>query len=107
MSVELAVRIAGVGQLALAAASLAIPFVLRWREQTSLLQPLLRRVFWVYAAYLLGLHVAFGLLSSLGTAWLLDGSPLARAVTGFLTVYWGTRLGLQFVLFQTPDAPRG
>ena len=107
MSIETAVRLAGYGQLALAAASIAIPFVLRWREQTALLRPLLRQIFWVYAAYLLGLHVAFGLLSAAAPEWLTDGSPLATAVTGFLTAYWGIRLGLQFFYFDTSDAPRG
>jgi hypothetical protein len=107
MSTVSVVRLAGFAQLALAVASLAIPFALRWREETALLRPLLRRLFWVYAGYLLGLHVAFGTLSALAPQWLLDGSPLARAVTGFLTLYWGVRLALQFVCFQTSDAPRG
>jgi hypothetical protein len=106
LNVETAVRLAGFAQLALAAASTAIPFVLRWREETAKLRPLLRQLFWVYAAYILGLHVAFGLLSAAAPAWLLDGSPLATAVTGFIALYWGVRLGLQFA-FPRSDVPRG
>jgi hypothetical protein len=106
MNVEAAVRLAGFAQLALAAFSTAIPFVLHWREETAKLRPLLRQLFWVYAAYILGLHVAFGLLSAGAPAWLLDGSPLATAVTGFIALYWGVRLGLQFVL-ERSDMPQG
>src|SRR5205814_4625198 len=76
----LAVRLAGAGQLALAAGSLAIPRILRWSEDTAKLRPLTRQIFWVYAAYILSFHVAFGLLSVLAPHWLLDGSPLAGAV---------------------------
>ena len=42
---------AGVGQLALVAASLAIPRALRWPEDLARLRPLTRQVFWTYAGY--------------------------------------------------------
>ena len=104
MSLEAALRLAGLGQLALAAASLALPRVLHWREETAALRPLIRQLFWIYAAYILGFHVAFGLLSSLRPEWLLDGSGLARAVTGFVAVYWGARLVLQFAYLDRTEA---
>jgi hypothetical protein len=100
------VRLAGWAQLALAAASTAIPFILRWPEETRKLRPLLRQLFWIYGAYILSFHVAFGLLSAGAPAWLLDGSPLATAVTGFIAVYWGVRFSLQFV-FDRSDVPEG
>ncbi|HEY1381059.1 MAG TPA: hypothetical protein VGF55_29945 [Gemmataceae bacterium] len=103
----LTVRIAGAGQLALAAGSLAIPRILRWPEDTARLRPLTRQMFWVYAAYILSFHVAFGLLSALAPHWLLDGSPLAGAVAGFIAVYWGARLTLQFTVLDRRDAPAG
>jgi hypothetical protein len=107
MTLETAVRLAGLGQLALAAASTAIPRVLRWRQETAVLRPLLRQLFWIYAAYILGFHVAFGLLSSSRPAWLLDGSGLATAVSGFIGLYWGVRLVLQFTYVDRSDAPKG
>ena len=107
MSLEPVVRLAGLGQLGLAAASTAIPFVLRWRAETAALRPLLRQLFWVYAGYILGFHVAFGLLSLLGPAWLLDGSGLAAAVSGFIATYWSARLVLQFTYLDRSDAPQG
>lgn len=98
---------AGAGQLALAAASLAIPRALGWREETARLRPLTRRVFWTYAGYILGFHVAFGLISVLAPDLLLDGSPLATGVSAFIAVYWGVRLVLQFAWFRGAGVPAG
>ena len=97
---------AGIGQLALIAASLAIPRVLRWREDTAKLRPLTRQVFWTYAVYIWCTNLAFGLVS-LRPAWLLDHSPLAGCVTGFITAYWVGRVLIQFFYFDRSDAPTG
>lgn len=101
------IRIAGLAQLGLAAASLGLPGVLGWREETARLRPLLRQMFWVYAAYILFTHVAFGLLSLLGAPHLVSGSALAGAVTGFVTLWWGARLALQFTYFDHQGFPAG
>jgi hypothetical protein len=98
---------AGWGQLLLAGASLALPSVLGWREQTTHLRPLTRQVFWTYAAYIWTTNVCFGLLSILGPYCLLDGSPLAAAVTGFITLYWGARLLIQLAVFDRTDVSPG
>jgi hypothetical protein len=89
--------LAGVGQLVLAAGSLLIPRVLGWREETVRLTRLTRQVFWTYAVYIWGTNVCMGALSALAPRWLLDGSPLARAVCGYIALYWGGRLCVQFV----------
>ena len=97
---------AGIGQLALVAASLAIPRVLRWGEDTARLRPLTRQVFWTYAAYIWCTNLAFGLVS-LRPGWLLDRSPLADCVTGFITAYWVGRVLIQFFYFDRSGAPPG
>ncbi len=98
---------AGAAQLALAAASLAIPRQLGWREETARLSPLTRQVFWLYAVYIWSFHVAFGLVSLLAPGWLLERSPLAAAVCGFIAVYWGARLVVQFTWFDREQMPKG
>jgi hypothetical protein len=98
---------AGIGQLALAAGSLAIPRVLRWPEDLERVRPLTRQVFWTYAGYIWTTNVAMGLVSALRPSWLLDGSPLAGAVCGYIAVYWGARLAIQFVYFDRTEAPKG
>ncbi|HEX5135773.1 MAG TPA: hypothetical protein VFY93_02295 [Planctomycetota bacterium] len=92
--------LAGLGQLALAAGSLAIPRVLGWREETRKLARLTRQVFWTYAGYIWGTNVLMGALSALAPALLLDGTPLARAVCGYVALYWGARLVIQLFWFD-------
>jgi hypothetical protein len=104
---ELLIFLAGIGQLLLAAGSTFIPQALGWREETAKLAPLLRQVFWTYAAYILVINACFGLISTFAPAWLLDGSPLAAAVTGFMAAYWGGRLAVQFFYFDRAGMPRG
>lgn len=95
-----ALILAGVAQLGIAGSSLLIPRLLGWRDETMRLKPLTRQVFWTYASYILSFHVAFGLLSLFAPAALLDGSFLARAVCGFIALYWLVRLTLQFAAFD-------
>jgi hypothetical protein len=101
------VLLAGVGQIVLALSSLAIPRVLGFEAETAKLRPLLRQMFWTYAGYILCINLSFGLLSAFAPRWLLDGSPLAAAVTGFITAYWGARVIIQFTYFDRSDAPEG
>jgi hypothetical protein len=98
---------AGVSQIVLIVASLAIPRVLRWREETAKLRPLTRQVFWTYAGYIWATNLCFGLVSTFLPAALLDGSPLAAAVTAFIAFYWGARLVIQFTYFDRSDVPHG
>src|SRR5262249_30057880 len=102
----LLVLVAGAGQLALIAASLAIPRVLHWSEETAKLGPLTRQVFWTYAIYIWCTNLSFGRLS-LRPGWLLDRSPLAGCVTGFMTAYWAGRVLIQFFYFDRSAAPPG
>ncbi|HEV8058650.1 MAG TPA: hypothetical protein VGP68_02180 [Gemmataceae bacterium] len=100
------VFVAGVGQLALAAASLAIPRVMKWNQETAKLRPLTRQVFWTYALYIWAINLSFGFVS-LRPDWLVDRSPLAGCVTGFIAAYWVGRLLIQFCYFDRSDAPAG
>ncbi|MBL8756664.1 MAG: hypothetical protein JNK15_25435 [Planctomycetes bacterium] len=103
---HLALLVVGLGQLLLAAGSLWLPRLLRWPEQLAQLPPFLRRVFWVYAAYILATNACLGSLSVWAPALLADRTPLARLVAGYAAAYWGARLLIQFVWFRGV-APRG
>ena len=102
-----ALVLAGLAQLGLAAASLAIPRVLGWRRELRAVGPLTRQTFWAYAAYVWGTHVAFGLVSGLAPHRLLDGSGLARAVCAFVALWWGARLALAFAGCEGTALPPG
>lgn len=101
------VFLAGLGHLGLVCASTMIPRLLHWHEEVAKLRPLTRNVVTTYAFYILGTNLAFGLLSTLRPEWLLNGSGLARAVAGFISLYWGVRLILQFTYYDRKDAPPG
>ena len=99
-TLETLILAAGVGQLVLAAASTAIPAQLGWREKLASVDPLLRRIFWVYAGYILGTNVALGIVSILAAGALAQPSTLAFCVAAFAVVYWGARLLIQFIWFR-------
>ena len=98
---------AGASQLILVVASLAIPSLLNWKSDLSKLRPLTRQVFWTYAAYIWVTNLTFGLLSTITPGLLLDRSPLAGFVCGFIAVYWAARVVIQFAYFDRTDVPKG
>jgi hypothetical protein len=104
---RLLIIIAGAGHIALCFGSLLIPKVLQWNRHLSNLQPLLRQMFWTYAAYILVINFCFGVVSLLGADELLNGSFLASGITIFISIYWFTRVGIQFFYFDKTDAPKG
>jgi hypothetical protein len=101
------ILLAGVGQLVLALASLAIPRVLGWREDVGRMKRLTQQVFWTYAAYIWGTNVSFGLISVIAPESLIDGSTLARSVCGFIAAYWGARVLIQIFWFDRTSLPQG
>jgi hypothetical protein len=106
-TVEWLIVAAGLGQIALVAASLSIPRLLHWKEQAALLRPLTRQVFTTYAYYIVGTNLSFALISVLAPGWLLEGSGLGACVTGFMALYWGARVAVQFLYYNRRDAPAG
>lgn len=105
IDLEMLVRLGGIGQVILAAGSLAIPGVLGWKEDTAKLRPLTSQVFWTYAGYIWTTNVCFGLISTFGPRLLLDHTPLAGLVCGYITAYWLARVVIQFTYFDRSAAP--
>lgn len=91
---------AGCGQLVLAAAAPAIPVVLDLKTELRQVRPLTRELFWTYVGYIWIFIISFGLLSTTAAHHILDNSPLATAVCGFIALFWTARLVIQFVWFH-------
>jgi len=89
--------LAGFAQLGVLAASALVPFQLKWKTELSVLSRLHRQMYWVYGAYVVMAIVAFGLISLFNATELASGSGLARAVCGYVAIFWGVRLTLQWV----------
>ncbi|MBI3633096.1 MAG: hypothetical protein HY226_02275 [Candidatus Vogelbacteria bacterium] len=96
--------LAGVGQLIIAAASLSIPYLLDWKEETKRLRPLTREVFWTYACYIFSTNIALGIVSITCSAALLAKGPLALAILCYAFFYWGVRLTIQLFIMDKSTA---
>jgi hypothetical protein len=105
LSIQYYIYLAGLGQIALVIGSLTIPKILNWRFELAKIQPLIRQMFWTYAAYILAINLCFGLLSVFDFKELTNGSTLAMLVTGFIALYWISRILVQFLYFDRAGFP--
>ena len=99
--------LAGLSQIILVFGSLAIPKVLNWKSELKKVQTLIKQMFWTYAAYILIINLCFGLLSVFAFTELTDKSLLAKVITGFIAVYWISRVLIQFLYFDRESFPAG
>src|SRR5215467_12427105 len=90
--------LAGAAQLGVLIASAVVPFQLKWKTELAVLSRLHRQMYWVYGGYVVLAIVAFGLISLFNARELANGSRLARCVCGYIAVFWGVRLTLQWIL---------
>ncbi|MFC5405345.1 hypothetical protein [Cohnella soli] len=101
------IRWAGYLQLGVAVGSLAVPYLLQWRDELLSVRTLIKQVFWTYAAYIFCTNLFFAVLSICLAPSLTDGSGLAVAICLFITLYWGARLGIQFLYYDKKGIPNG
>lgn len=92
MNPTLLIQLAGLTYIGLIAAGLLMPRVVNLRAHIATLPPFIGRLFWVYYTFIGLCLMSFGALSLFAAPHLADGSPLARAVCGFLAVFWTLRL---------------
>jgi hypothetical protein len=84
--------VAGGIQLVIAAANLALPRVLHYRENLSGASLMVRQIFTVHVGYIMLVLVGFSVLS-LGFAPELAGaSGLGRFLSAFLAIFWLLRI---------------
>ena len=99
IDLETLIEIAGAIQIAIVLTMLWVPRVLDWRGLLAPLHPFMRRLLWVYAAFITFVNLGFGVLS-LRHAGELATTPLGRGVCCFIAVYWLARLCVQFFVFD-------
>jgi hypothetical protein len=107
INVQHLIQLAGIAQITLALGSISIPKLLNWHAE--LLKPslLIKQMFWTYAVYILVINTSFGLVSVFASHDLSDGSNLATMLTGFIAVYWISRLSTQFLYLDRHAFPKG
>ncbi len=99
-TLENLIVVGGVLHFGILLASAAVPKVLDWRASLREVDSLTREIVWVHGVFIVLVIVAFGLVSIWFSSELADGTVLARAICGFIAVFWGMRLMVQFFVFD-------
>lgn len=97
---KLSLFLAGVGHLLIAVANFILPGMLRYRENLARVSPIIRQIFLVHAAYIVLVLVGFSGLCLFFADDLAGRSVLGRCLSGFMAVFWLSRVGLQMVYYD-------
>lgn len=100
MIAEVVLRLAGVSLILLSALHLIFPARFEWPTDLAKLTLLNRQIFVVHCFFICLFLTLTGLLCALRPELLLDGSPLARLVTGGLAIFWFFRLLAQWCFYD-------
>src|SRR5579859_7842891 len=91
-NLTLLLELAGVMHLGLMCAGALMPRAVNLRAHIAVLPPFIRRLFWVYYAFIGLCLVSFGLITVTFAGTLAAGGGLARAMCAFMAVFWTVRL---------------
>src|SRR5207237_9854302 len=81
-------------------ASALNPRILQWRRNLAALHPLLRKLFWVYGAFIVMVIIAFATLTFLHADAMAAREPVARSLCIFIAIFWAARLFVQLAIFD-------
>jgi hypothetical protein len=87
-------------QLSILIASAQVPQIFDWKNNLAALPSFLRRLFWVYGAFIVLVIVAFAILTFLHAKEMAAGVPAARSLCVFIAIFWSARLFVQFAVFD-------
>jgi alginate O-acetyltransferase complex protein AlgI len=88
-------------------ASFQVPYRLGWKQDLQQLMPFNRKLLWVQGGFTVLTIVAFGALTLILHAELLRGDRAALGLTGFIGIYWTTRILVDALYFSHKDWPKG
>ncbi len=91
---------AGLMHFGILIASALVPKVLDWRGELRKLPPLFAQLVWVHGGFIVLTIMGLGVISVANAEELASGTLLARSVCGFIALFWGTRLAVQFFYFD-------
>ncbi len=96
----LLLQIAAILHLGLLGAGMMMPGVVNLRTHLAVLPAFIRRLFWVYYAFIGLCLVSFGCLTFALASTLAVGSFLARALCVFFAAFWMLRLIVALFIFD-------
>ena len=91
MNTTILLKLTALTYLGLLAAGLLMPRVVALPEHIRLLPTFIRQLFWIYYTFIGLCLVSFGLGTFFLAGELASGTPLARALCGFLALFWTVR----------------
>jgi len=100
MNTNLILKLTALTYFGLLAAGLLMPGVVGLREHTRALPPFIRQLIWVYYTFIGLCLISFGLVTFFLAPELASGAPLARAVCGFLALFWTVRFFVGTFVFD-------
>ena len=100
ITLERFLQLAGLLHFAILIASALVPRLLEWRANLALLPAFLRRLFWVYGCFIVLTILGFATLTLVHFQEMASGTPLGRSVCALIAVFWFTRLGVQWFVFD-------
>ncbi len=95
-----AIQVAGVLHLLVASVNFVAAGKFRYRDNLARVSPIVRQVFVVQNVYIVIVLVGLALACFGFAADLAGASPLGRALSGFLALFWGLRLLLQVFFYD-------
>ena len=95
-----ALWIAGFVQLAIVLANVILPRKLNYRENLARVAPIIRQVFVVHSAYIVGIVLLFALVTFGFGAELVSGRGLGRFLAAAMAVFWLCRVPLQLFYYD-------
>lgn len=104
---DIALWFVGAAHFVILFASFQVPYRLRWKQDLQSLMPFNRKLLWVQSGFTVLTIVAFGTLTLALHRELLEGDRAAVGLTGFIGIYWTTRLLVDAMYFSHDDWPKG
>jgi hypothetical protein len=104
---DIALWLAGAGHFVILCASFQVPIRLEWRRDLAQLNPFNRKLLWVQSGFTVLTIIAFGTLTLLFHAELLQGDPVALGLASFIGIYWTARILVDAFYFSHKDWPQG
>jgi hypothetical protein len=87
-------------QMAIAASNIFLPRILRYRENLSRVSPIIRQIFVVHSAYLVGVVLLFAVITVGFTSDLASGHGLGRFLSAAIAFFWLCRMPLQLFYYD-------
>lgn len=95
-----AIYLAGILHLLIASANFFAAKRFRYRDNLSLVTPIVRDVFIVQNLYIVLILCGLAAACFAFAGELAGGSPMGRALSGFLALFWTLRIGLQLFFYD-------